>query len=313
MCHVQLAPAMTREDIISSYTVAEFVTLTRDGSPVCWPLAPEFEHGRLVFSTGYMHPAKARNARRNPRVAALYSDPTASGRSDSDPQVLVQGIAELFDQHIQRQTERYVDQLMRKAPLSFRLALSVPPIRRAMAGYLARIYIEVAPEREYVWMRDDPPPAELGATGRPSTFAPRAGISLPGHVHQWLPRYKRPPVLAYVTASGWPVATRVRATVRDEYIEIATGIATLDGAPACLTFHRLVGNYRANDTFLIRGHFDAAGRLVPEKVVGFGGTAEDRGLGSLNSLRLIRRLTRELPERLASDGRPSIIARPTPR
>jgi hypothetical protein len=80
-----------------------------------------------------------------------------------------------------------------------------------------------------------------------------------------------------------------------------------------LTYHRLVGNYRANDTFLIRGHFDAAGRLVPEKVVGFGGTREDRGLGSLNSLLLIRKLTRELSKQLASEGRPSIVPRPTPR
>jgi hypothetical protein len=149
MGEVQLAPVLTRQDIIGSYRVAEFVTLARDGSPVCWPLAPDFERGRLVFSTGYMYPTKARNARRNPRVAALFSDPTASGRSNGDPLVLVQGFAEVFDQDIQQQTERYVDQLMRKAPLSFRLALSVPPLRRAMAGYLARIFIEVTPEREH--------------------------------------------------------------------------------------------------------------------------------------------------------------------
>src|SRR5574341_2063969 len=79
---------LTRQDIISSYHVAEFVTLARDHSPVCWPLAPDFEHERIIFSTGYMYPTKARNAQRNPRVAALYSDPTASGRSDDDPLVL---------------------------------------------------------------------------------------------------------------------------------------------------------------------------------------------------------------------------------
>ena len=43
------------------------------------------------------------------------------------------------------------------------------------------------------------------------------------------------------------------------------------GAPACLTYHRPVGNYLINSAFLLRGHFDGAGRLIPEKVVGFEG------------------------------------------
>ncbi len=50
------APVLTRLDMVSSYRVAEFVTLAHDGSPVCWPLAPDFEDGRLIFSTGYMLP-----------------------------------------------------------------------------------------------------------------------------------------------------------------------------------------------------------------------------------------------------------------
>ena len=107
---------LARPDIITSYRVAEFTTLARDGSPVCWPLAPDFENGRLNFNTGYVYPTKARNAQRSPHVAALYSDPTASGRSDDDPLVLVQGLAEVFDQDLQQNTERYVDQLLHKGP-----------------------------------------------------------------------------------------------------------------------------------------------------------------------------------------------------
>src|SRR5512147_1116470 len=137
---------LTRFDILSSYHVAEFVTLARDGSPVCWPLAPDFENGRLIFSTGYVYPTKARNAQRNPRVAALFSDPTASGRSDGDPLVLVQGLARVLDQDLQRNTERYVDQLLQKGPLEFRLMLRTPGLRQLLVGYLARIWIEVMPE-----------------------------------------------------------------------------------------------------------------------------------------------------------------------
>lgn len=145
--------SLVRTDFISSYRVAEFATMTHDGAPVCWPLAPDIENGRLIFSTGYVYPTKARNARRNPRVAALFSDPTGSGRSDGDPLVLVQGLAEVFDQDLQRNTERYVDQLLRKGPLPFRLMLRTPGLRQIMVGYLARIWIEVIPRQEYVWLR----------------------------------------------------------------------------------------------------------------------------------------------------------------
>ena len=303
---------MTSQDVISSYRVAEFVTLTRDGSPVCWPMLPAFERGRLVFSTGYMYPTKARNAQRDPRVAALFSDPTASGRSDDDPMVLVQGVAEVFDQDIQGNTERYVDQLKRKT-LAFRLVLGIPWMRRAMAGYLARIWIEVIPQREYVWKRGSAPPDALRGMSRPATFAPGPGIALPQQVFEWLRRYKRLPVLAYIDRDGRPAVTRVEASLQPDHVDIRSELATVEGAPACLTFHRLIGNYRANDSFLIRGHFDAAGRLIPERVVGYGGTADDRGVGSLKMLRFIRSLGEQLPAKLAREGRPSIVARPSPR
>src|SRR5215203_412175 len=186
MNQTDLGSLLTSHDIIRSYRVAEFVTLARDGSPVCWPLAPAFERGRLVFSTGYMYPTKARNARRDSRVAALFSDPTASGRSADDPFVLVQGFAEVFDQDLQRNTERYVDQLLREGPLTLRLVLRLPWARRAMAGYLTRLFNEVTPQREYVWARQDAPPTAVREACRPGTFVPGAGIALPTAVFQWL-------------------------------------------------------------------------------------------------------------------------------
>lgn len=305
---------MQREDIVGSYKVTEFATLARDGSPVCWPVTPHLERGRIVVSTGYMYPTKARNAQRDPRVAALFSDPTASGRSDEDPLVLVQGVAEVFDQDIQRNTERYVDQLMRTGPLAFRVGLSLPPVRRAMAGYLARIFIEVLPRREHVWARESVPTADaVRGTSRPATFVPGPPIELPERVQRWLPRYARPPVLAFIDTDGWPAIARVEAAVRSDHIEITSDLATVVGAPACLTYHRLVGNYRANDAFLIRGHFDAIGRLIPEKVVGYGGIGDDRGLGSRKLVRAMRRWGRRLPAKLAIEGRPPVTPRPSPR
>lgn len=302
---------MDREDIIGSYKLAELVTITRDGSPVCWPMMPGLERERIVLSTGYMYPTKARNAQRDPRVAVLFSDPSASGRSDDDPQVLVQGRAEVFDQDIQRNTERYVDQLKQKT-LAFRLILSVPWARRAMAGYLARIWIEVIPERQHVWGRRGESPRSLRSMRRPASFVAGPAITLPPTVLRWITRYSRPPVLAYLDADGLPAAVRVRADVRCDRIDVTSDVETVEGAPACLTYHRLIGNYRGNDAFIIRGHFDATGGLIPERLVGYGGTADDRGVGSLKLLRLIRHWSRELPTRLAREERPGITVRPSP-
>ncbi len=305
------APVLTRLDMVSSYRVAEFATLARDGSPVCWPMAPDFEHGRLIFSTSYMLPTKARNARRDPRVAAHFSDPTASGRPDDDPLLLVQGLAEVFDQDLQHNTERYVDQLLQKGPLTFRLMLRTPGLRQLMVGYLARIWIEVIPRYEYVWGRVQVPPEPLRIATCPNSFSPRPGIELPQEMFEWLKRYSRPPVLAYIDKAGWPAIARVQGIVQRNLIEIESNIRTSEGAPACLTYHRLVGNYSANDTFLIRGHFDAAGRLVPEKVIGFGGTQDDRGLGSLKLLRFFFDLSKQLSLQMEKEARPLPVVRPS--
>jgi hypothetical protein len=303
---------LTRRDIVGAYVVAELVTLARDGSPVCWPMLPDFDRERMSFSTGYVYPAKARNARREPRVAVLFSDPTASGRSDGDPFVLVQGTAEVLDTDLQRNTERYVDELLRKGSL-IGVLVRVPLLRQLMVGYLARIWIEVSPTQEFAWHRGGTLPGPLLRATRPDTFSPGAAIALPGDVFNWLPRYTRPPVLSYVDAAGRPAAIRVRATVRPDHIAIDSGPEPSEGAPACLTYHRLIGKYRANDAFIIRGHFDAAGRLIPEKVVGFGGTEDDRGLGSLKMTLLLWDLRKRLTARLKSEGRKMPVVRPSAR
>ena len=292
-----------RDDVVRSYAVAELVTLARDGAPVCWPMMPAYERERLAFSTGLMYPMKARNARRDPRVAALFSDPTASGRSQDDPFVLVQGLAEVFDHDIQRNTERYIAQLMGKSSL-MRFVLRSAVGRKAMAGYLARIWIEVIPQREHVWDRGSALPPAIGFMSRPASFVVRAPVAL-DRAMPWLRRYPRPPVLAYLDEHGWSAAVRVHVAVRSDHIEISGGPRAEDGAPACLTYHRLIGNYRANDAFLIRGHM-RADRFFPEKLVGYGGTRDDRGIGSLKLLAFIGDLTRRLPDELARQGRPPL-------
>ena len=285
------------------------MTLARDGSPVGWPLNPDLEGDRLVFSTGYVYPGKARNAQRDPRVAVLYSDPTASGRTDADLLVLVQGRCEVLDKDLQANTERYVAQHLRTAsPLA--PMLRVPMLRQALAGYMTRIWMEVVPERELSWPRHGTPPMSLVAS-RPATYTPGPGLQLPDEVRGWVSRYARPPVLSFVDATGWPAATRVAATMCRDRIVLDTTVASVEGAPVSLAYHQLTGNYRSNDAFLVRGHLDARGALVPERVVGYGGTADDRGVGSAKLLRLLFvDLRRDLKRRLEQEGRPVPSVRP---
>jgi hypothetical protein len=297
---------------IAAYRVAEFVTLARDESPIGWPLTPEVEGDRLAFSTGYVYPGKARNAQRDPRVAVLYSDPTASGRTDADPLVLVQGRCEVLDEDLQANTERYVAQHIRTAsPLA--PMLRIPMLRQLLVGYLTRIWMEVVPERELSWSRTGIAPASLVAS-RPEAFTPGPGIRLPAEVNGWLSRYRRPPVLSFVDATGRPAATRVAATMGRDRIVLDRTVAWSEGAPVSLTFHQLTGNYRSNDAFLVRGHLDERGTLVPERVVGYGGTSDDRGVGSLKILRLLFiDLRRDLKRKLAQEGRPMPTVRPPAR
>lgn len=302
---------LTTSEQVAAYKVAELVTLTRDGSPVGWPMGPDMAGQRLVFSTGYVFPAKARNAQRDPRVAVLYSDPTASGRSDADPMVLVQGRAEVFDQDLQANCDRYVAYLTRGSPLGpiFR----IPGLRQLLVGYLTRIYIEVVPEREFIWPRTDPPPATLVAS-RPPSFVPGPATELPAEVLGWVTRYPRPPVLSFVDPSGWPAAVRVGATLQRDRIVLQGAVTSAEGAPVSLTFHQLTGNYRSNDAFMVRGHLDAAGALVPERVLGWTGTADDRGVGTGKALRMIFvDWRRQLHDRLRQEGRAVPRVRPVPK
>ncbi len=301
-------PVITTGGQIGTYKVAELVTLAHDGSPVGWPMGPMLENGRPVFSTGYVFPAKARNAQRDPRVAVLYSDPTASGRTDDDPLVLVQGRATVLDQDLQANCDRYVAYLTRGSPLG--TIFRIPGLRQLLVGYLTRIYIEVDPVRELIWPRSSPPPDVLVAS-RPASFTPGPAIVLPEAVLGWVVRYPRPPVLSIVDEAGWPAAIRVGATVQRDRIVLQNPFRWVEGAPVSLAFHQLTGNYRSNDAFLVRGHLDASGALIPERVVGWTGSTDDRGVGTGKALRMMFiDWRRELKTRLAREGRPVPRVRP---
>ena len=67
------------------------------------------------MTTGVGYPKKAEDARRNPRVALLFSDPTGSG-IESGIRVLVQGTAEVDDADLDANRERYRRESAAKLP-----------------------------------------------------------------------------------------------------------------------------------------------------------------------------------------------------
>jgi hypothetical protein len=84
-------------DVINEYFTCEFTTMSRDGSPVTWPVSPRLlDDGRFVVGTSIGLPQKAYNIRRNPKVGMLFSDPTGSSIAQPGA-VLVQGDAVVED------------------------------------------------------------------------------------------------------------------------------------------------------------------------------------------------------------------------
>ena len=141
-------------DIIDKYFTCEFTTLSRDGSPVTWPVTPRLlEDGRFLVTTSIGLPQKAYNIRRNPKVSMLFSEPKGSGIAEPGA-VLIQGDANSDD--------RIVTTISSDPDL---VALSETVIRRQPAGsfwsswlgrrlmwpYYMRLLIYVTPRRAVFW------------------------------------------------------------------------------------------------------------------------------------------------------------------
>jgi len=237
-------------DILERAMVCEYASLTRDGRPVTWPVTPYVGvDGTLDVSTGLTYPDKAERARRDPRVALLYSSAEGSGL-DRPPVVLVQGRASVRDADLQANTDRYVRVALAKTGAGF---AGMPWfLVRRLGWYFARIWVEVTPERIVWWPDGDlaRTPEVWTAPGDivvpPSDPAP-AGPRLPSRStppRDWRPFADRAgrlggPVVTMVVDDR-PVVVRARAVVRTEEgfdLQLPEGIAAVDG-PVCLTFHQ---------------------------------------------------------------------------
>lgn len=140
------------ESIIRRYRTAELSTFALDGTPITWPVVAFFSASEGIFrvTTAVALDQKARNIRRDGRVALLFSNPRASGVA-SPFSVLVQGDAVAPDEMTTSVAGMEDDlvELLRRQPRGA-LFQSNALMRRVFDFYYMRISIGIRPRR---WMR----------------------------------------------------------------------------------------------------------------------------------------------------------------
>jgi pyridoxamine 5'-phosphate oxidase-like protein len=138
--------------VVREFRSCELSTLARDGTPVTWPTMPFFEpeQRRFLITSSVGLSQKARNIRRDGRVAMLFSNPTGSGLAHP-PEVLIQGDAEAPDELadlLDPQFEAIARLLFARQPVGPTIIGVLPgPIRRLMDWYCWRVFIYVRPRR----------------------------------------------------------------------------------------------------------------------------------------------------------------------
>jgi hypothetical protein len=274
--------------VFDRFITTELTTIDRRGQPITWPVTPYYRPGEpcIDVTTGLGYPKKASDARANPLVALLFSDPTGSGM-DASPMVLVQGSADVDDRDLDANRERYARESIEKLPATAKLQ---PPdvIKKRMDWYYTRIYIHVRPERVYVWENADIvseprfydahlEEVRSGHSEEPERFhAEPVGGSSAWHprIHELGTRYPTA-VLSIVCPDGFPFAVRVPVQVDSaaRWIRIEgapTGIPFQPGL-ACLSAHVHEPGFTWQQNFQVRGDLvfiEGTWALLPHKLVG---------------------------------------------
>lgn len=240
------------------FITCEYTTIDARQQPITWPVTPYYSQGAATIdiTTRIGAPKMANDARRNPRVSLLFSDPTGFAGAGT-ARVLVQGTADVDDRDLDANRD-----------------------------------VKVRPERVFVWPGGDAtrPPEILDArleevrSGHiEEPLAPHAGPS--GGDPAWDPRIEqlgerhREAVLSWVAPDGFPLSVRlpVGAEPGSRRVRIGAepaGMPLIEG-PACLAAHRHGPGFEWQENFQVRGDLVREGdgwSLEPRKLVsGFEG------------------------------------------
>jgi hypothetical protein len=275
-------------DCFSRFITTEYTTIDSRQQPIVWPVTPYYSDGDpcIDVTTGSGYPKKADDARRNPHVGLLFSDPTGSG-IESGIQVLVQGMAEIDERDFDANADRYFRESKEKLPGTQNMHPPAP-IRRMLRWYYARIYVHVRPERVFVWPDGDvtKPPEVHGAhleevrSGH-SEEPPEPHADAAGGAVKWDARMDelgsrhRTAVLSWVGPDGFPLSVRLPVEVDHQARRVVLG-AEPAGLPlaagrASLVAHRHEPEFKWQENFQVRGDLvNEAGRwsLIPHRLIG---------------------------------------------
>lgn len=262
----------------------EYASLTARGAPLTYPVTPYIaEDGQtLDVSTGLTYPSKAERARRNPKVALLYSDPVGTGLSEP-PVVLVQGLAAVRDADLQANTDRYLRQSFEKVPEAY---AGMPAfLLRRMAWYFVRIWVQVTPLRIMWWPKSNlesqpefwEAPADTNAPESDSVPQGKSPGSWKAGPADWqlgagyAVQHLGNPVVTLVDRQGFPFPMRVRETTQTPtgfHFDIPAGYPTDLYGPACMTFHTHPEQFTSQENMVFTGRVEAFGKFTVDRQVG---------------------------------------------
>jgi hypothetical protein len=276
------------QQAFENFVTTEYTTLDSRGQPITWPVTPYYSRGGecIDVTTGLGYPKKANDARANPKVALLFSDPTGSGMA-GPPMVLVQGTAHVDDADLEANRDRYQRESVAKLPGT---KDAQPPsfLQGWFGWYYTRLYINVRPERVYVWEGGDwSQEPELFDTHMeevrsghdeeaeaPPPTGPPGGAVWDARVESFGDLYDTG-VLSLVAPDGFPFSVRVPVAVDKGARRVRLG-PTPPGLPlqeglACLTAHDHDEDFTWQRNFHVRGDLveeDGGWAIVPRKLVG---------------------------------------------
>ena len=276
------------QQVFERFITTEYTTVDSRGQPIAWPVTPYYRPGdpTIDVTTGIGYPKKALDARRNPRVALLFSDPTGSGIEDA-PAVMVQGMAKVDDEDLSANRERYREESLEKLPATKEM---MPPkaVESLFSWYYERIYVKVRPERVFVWPGGDftrepvvhdthleeVRSGHIQEEAEPHPGARGGAIAWDGRIEELGRRYDRA-ALSWVAPDGFPLSSRLPVSCdrQGRVVRIEgepAGLPVLAGR-ACLAAHSHAPDFSWQENFQVRGDLargDEGWKLVPHKLIG---------------------------------------------